>query len=134
MKVKISALAPPKIQTKGGKSRIMRPEDALVHLRAALAAVPGSRERQLHLEAALTVYYLGSVFKARDDRRGRPRGDGIDDGATLLLMDQLRKATGETEPRKLAKLVIAFGCVPLNCAPESAIRRLTRRYRRERRL
>jgi hypothetical protein len=137
-KVTIKIWTPPKIQVKGGKSLIMRPTDALIHLRAALAAAPRSRERQLHLEAGLTAYYFGLLnehrFKSRGDRRGSPSGGRIDDTRALALMKQAREDLGDIGDRKLARHVLESGSVPVHSEKESAIRRLTRRYRRERRL
>jgi hypothetical protein len=111
----------------------IRCEDALVFLRDALFAPP--EQRKAYLDAALMCYYLGLLnqrrFKARDHRRGRPRGTKgarIDDSGPLELMDQVSVDTGERNAMKLARLVLNRGQVQLsNAEPQSVIRRLAKR-------
>lgn len=65
-------------------------------------------------------------------KRGRPKGTRarakIDDSAALAVMKQIADATGETNPRELARRAIDSGAVKLNAASrESVIRRLAGR-------
>ena len=123
--------------TKKKNPRYVRPEDALPILHEALKARSNSEQRQALLDWALMAYAFGLVnqrrFKARGDRRGRPKGRcGVryDDQEAIKLMHGIAVKFGERKPHKLATLVVQQKLVPLNGSQElSVIRRLASRYR-----
>jgi hypothetical protein len=125
-RLKLRIRSPLKIQAKlGDKAKTARPMDALIFLKAALAAPQDSDLRRLYEGAALLTFYLGLVhLKERDDRRGREPGARLrDDDKALALMDGIARKTKERRPYKLAGLAIDTGQVPLRNAERASVQR-----------
>jgi hypothetical protein len=127
--------------TKKEKQRFVRPEDALTFLHEALKYPLDSEERQTLLFGAQMAYGFGVVnerrFKARGDRRGRPKGTTRggqkrhqeNDANALQFMARIQADTGEARPYALARIAISKGHVLPVPTKEIAVRRLARRWK-----
>jgi hypothetical protein len=88
----------------------------------------GSDERLASFEFAHEIYLEG-----RRKRRGRPKkeeGSFDGDASTLMYMNILSRKTGETSPRRLARL--AMDSVPNVGSEKSRVERLARKYTKRR--
>lgn len=119
------------------RERHIRPEDADVFFRSAMAFPPGHPIRQRFLALGLGFKIVGVKNEERgirDQRRGRPCGTKararIDDTAALAFMDRIAAETGETRARRLARAAISAGKVAMRASEYAIEERLARGWRK----